>query len=59
MILHLSMKEFIKYFNPRLTTLDDLDITITDREGRPFLFNGGNHYLQFKISSSTAQSKIK
>lgn len=52
-------EQFIKYFNPRLNSLDEMDITITDREGRPFLFNGGNHYLQFKISSSTAQSKIK
>ena len=52
-------EEYIKFFNPRLRTLDELDISITDREGRPFLFNGGNHYLQFKISSSTAQSKIK
>lgn len=49
---------YIKFFNPRMGTLSDLDITITDREGRPFLFNGGDHVLQFQISTSTAQEKI-
>ena len=49
---------YIKFFNPRMGTLSDIDITITDREGRPFLFNGGDHVLQFQVSTSTAQEKI-
>lgn len=49
---------YIKFFNPRMGNLSELDITITDREGRPFLFNGGDHVLQFQISTSTAQEKI-
>lgn len=51
-------EEHIKYFNPRLGKLDELDITFTDREGRPFLFNGGNHVLEFKIRTSTAQEVL-
>lgn len=50
---------YIKFFNPRMGTLSELDITVTDREGRPFLFNGGDHVLQFQISTSTAQEKIQ
>jgi|UniRef100_A0A6C0J527 hypothetical protein len=49
---------YVKFFNPRLPSLNELDIQITDREGRPFLFNGGNHVLQFQISTSTAQEKL-
>jgi hypothetical protein len=50
---------YIKFFNPRMGNLSELDITITDREGRPFLFNGGDHVLQFQVSTSTAQEKIQ
>jgi hypothetical protein len=49
---------YVKFFNPRMGILSELDISITDREGRPFLFNGGDHVLQFQISTSTAQEKV-
>lgn len=55
----LNNEMYTKYFNPRLGVLNELDIEIVDSMGRPFLFNGGDHVLEFKITSTAHQNRIE
>lgn len=55
----LNNEMYTKYFNPRLGVLNELDIEIVDSMGRPFLFNGGDHVLEFKVTSTSHQNRIE
>ena len=49
--------QYIKYFNPPIPRLDRLTITFTDVEGNLIDFNGGEHYLDFRIHTLNANGK--